>query len=205
MRWIALSYRLGLLALGVVAALGARAQSAAPDAREAFRACDEQAFLALNIARNYLMTNRNRDMVLPHLRSSAMAEAMAQELFDRVDSGEIRHPGQFAADKLFACAGERQLRVGTGRERAALCFTRTDVAFFLHAERERKVVRQQAVANVLKRLALRELYPTALVNSVAEAVYRPAETPDLRRLMGAVAWGCINEQPAAAAAPAASR
>lgn len=196
-RWIS------ALALALGAGAAAHAQPGGT-VHDAFRACDDQAFLALNMARNYLMTDRNREMVLPHLRDNPAAEAMAQELFDRVDRGEIRHPGQFAADTLFRCAGARQLRVGASRERAALCFTRTDVAFFLHTERERKVVRQQAVSNVLKRLSVRELYPTALVNSVAEAVYRPAEPPDLRRLMGAVAWRCINERPAAAAAASAT-
>jgi hypothetical protein len=40
----------------------------------------------------------------------------------------------------------------------------------------------------------------ALINQVAEAVYTPAKAPDLRQLMGSVAWGCIHRPPASAAA-----
>jgi len=170
--------------------------------RQAFRTCDAQAFLALSMARNYLMSGRNKALVAPYLEGSAEGQAMAEELYRRVDAGEIHQPGQFAADVLFRCAQANGLRVGTTRPRAALCFTRTDVPFFMHSERSQHVIRQRAISNVLARLTVRELYPTALVQQVAEAVYAPPELPDLRRLMGAVAWSCINEpRKAAASAP----
>jgi len=194
--------------LGLIACASVHAQAEAPppqatpstEAREAFRACDAQAFLALSMARNYLMTGRNRELVRPHVQGNPLGEAMAEEMYSKGETGQLGHPGQFAADVLFRCAAETKLRVGASRPRVATCFTRTDVAFFMHAERERGVVRQQAVSNVLKRLTVRELYPTALVNSVAEAVYKPAKLPDLQRLMGALAWTCINQPPAAASA-----
>jgi len=173
-------------------------------AHESFRICDAKAFLALNIARNYMMTGRDRQAVLPHLKGDAAAEAMAQEIFGRVDAGGVRHPGEVAADTLFECAGQQKVTVGAPRQQVAVCFTRTDVAFFLHFERSNHVVRQTAVSKVSARLKSRELYPMALINTVAEAVYTPPELPDLRQLMGQVTWGCIN-RPAAAAASAASR
>jgi hypothetical protein len=189
-------------ALGVAAS--ARAQPS-DSARDAFRACDAQAFLALNIARNYLMSDRNRGLVTPHVEGSEIGRAMAEELFDRVDKGEIRHPGQFAADTLFKCARELKLRVGASKEHAAVCFTRTDVAFMFDIERSKGTERQKAVANVSSKLKARTLYPMSLINRVAEAVYKPPKAPDLRQLMGAVAWGCINERAPATAASAASR
>ena len=173
-------------------------------ARDAFRACDAQAFLALNIARNYLMSDRNRALVLPHVEGSEIGRAMAEDLFDRVEKGEIRHPGQFAADTLFKCARDLKLRVGASREHAAVCFTRTDVAFLLDVERSKGIERQRAVANVSGKLKARTLYPMSLIHQVAEAVYTPPKAPDLRQLMGAVAWGCINQRAPTAAASAAS-
>jgi len=113
-----------------------------------------------------------------------------------------QEPGEVAADVLFQCASDYRITVGASRQRAALCFTRTDVAFFLHVERSQKVVRQQAVSKVSKRLASRELYPMALINTVADAVYSPPQLPDLRLLMGQVAWTCIGQQPVAASAAA---
>jgi hypothetical protein len=77
------------------------------------------------------------------------------------------------------------------------------VAFFLHVERSQNVARQQAVSKVRARLTSHELYPVSLINQVAEAVYTPPQLPDLRQLMGRVAWTCINQRPVAA--PPASR
>lgn len=179
---------------------GAESVASAPsvEAREAFRGCDAQAFLVLNIARNYMMTGRNRDTVMPHLRGDASAEALAEEVLGRIDAGQVHHPGELAADTLFRCAAERRIDVGAPRQRVALCFTRTDVAFFLHVERSDHVVRQKAVSKVSARLSSRELYPMALINQVAEAVYSPTQLPDLRQLMGRVAWACIHQRQASA-------
>jgi hypothetical protein len=174
-------------------------------ARNAFRACDAQAFLAHNIARNYLMSDRNRSLVMPHVEGSPIGRAMAEELFDRVDRGEIRHPGEFAADTLFKCAGELKLHVGASREHVAVCFTRTDVAVLLHGARIKGAVRQKAMADVSAKLKLRTLYPMSLIQQVAEAVYTPPKAPDLQQLMGAVAWGCINDRAAGAGASAPER
>ncbi|HSC01171.1 MAG TPA: hypothetical protein VLE45_14735 [Burkholderiaceae bacterium] len=194
---------LAVLATGGTAVAQTQAAVGGTATREAFGVCDARAFLALNIARNYMMTGRNRETVMPHLRGDAAAEAMAEAVLARIDAGAVRHPGEAAADALFECAAEQKISVGASRQRVALCFTRTDVAFFLHVERSQKVVQQQAVSKVRTRLASRELYPAALINSVADAVYTPAQLPDLRQLMGSVAWACIREptQAASAASP----
>jgi hypothetical protein len=197
LRWVAWRW-LATVVLALCASAPVRAQPSAT-ARDAFRACDAQAFLALNIARNYLMSDRNRDLVMPHVEGSPMGQAMAEDLFRRVESGEIKHPGQFAADTLLRCAGELKLRVGATREQAAVCFTRTDVPFLLHAQRSKGTERQKAVSTVSGQLKVRTLYPMALINQVAEAVYKPTQPPELRQLMGAVAWGCINRPPGGAA------
>jgi len=196
--------RVTVLLLALLGAASSHAD-ASDGARNAFKACDAQAFLALNIARNYLMTDRNRSLVMPYVEGSTIGKAMAEDLFARVESGEIRHPGQFAADTLFKCADELKLRVGASRADAAVCFTRTDVVFFLHSQRTNGVKRQPAVSAVTSKLTVRELYPMALINQVAEAVYRPAQVPDLRQLMGTVAWGCIREGTRAAPAASAAR
>jgi len=202
-RWRGNLPHAALVLLCGLAAQAAQAQPAGDAAaRESFQVCDGRAFLALNIARNYMSTGRNRDTVIPHLQGDAAAEAMAEDVLRRIDAGDVRHPGEVAADVLFQCASDYRITVGASRQRAALCFTRTDVAFFLHVERSQKVVRQQAVSKVSKRLASRELYPMALINTVADAVYSPPQLPDLRLLMGQVAWTCIGQQPVAASAAA---
>ena len=197
-----------MLTIGLAASAAVSAQQAANDSRTAFRTCDDRAFLALTMARNYLMTGRNRDMVLPHLNGNQDAEAMADELFRRVEANEIRHPGQFAADVLIQCASDEKLTVGASRSLIATCFVRTDVAFFLHAARADNLTQVEAVRRVSGRLKARDLYPMSLINDVSEIVYRPAQAPELRPLMGAMAWGCIQRRGATSAtrpASAASR
>ncbi|HEU5297358.1 MAG TPA: hypothetical protein VFU71_21450 [Burkholderiaceae bacterium] len=211
-RWLT-AQRLMLLTLGALAAAAASAQPAAAAraqpgvaARAAFQACDAQAFLALNTARNYMMAGRNKELVEPYIKDDPQGRAIADEVYRQVDAGQVHHPGELAADALFKCAAEQTMTVGAPRQQVALCFTRTDIAFFLHLERSKHVVRQSAVPNVLGRLTSRELYPVALVNQVAEAVYAPPELPDLQQVMRAVAWTCINQRPPTVkAAPAASR
>ncbi|HEY6355887.1 MAG TPA: hypothetical protein VIY30_15475 [Burkholderiaceae bacterium] len=202
-RWPIACARALLLVWGVAAGTASQAQpigDAGSASRESFRICDAMAFLALNIARNYMMTGRDRQAVVPHLKGDAAAEAMAEAIFRRVDADEIRHPGEVAADVLFDCAAQQKMSVGASRQQVALCFTRTDIVFFLHTERSNHVVRQTAVSKVQARLKSRELYPAALISSMAEAVYTPPELPDLRQMMGRVAWTCINRPPLAASA-----
>ena len=81
---------------------------------------------------------------------------------------------------------------------------RTDVAFFMHASRADKLTQVQAISRVSGRLESRNLYPMWLIREVSDAVYRPAEAPELRKLMGGVAWGCVQRRGAAPAAPAAA-
>jgi hypothetical protein len=200
--WAALRL-LVLLALGAMAATASRAQPS--DAtRAAFRDCDAKAVLALNIARNYMMGGRNKELVEPYVKDSALGRAMADDIIWRVDAGQLRHPGEVAAEVLFQCAAEQKINVGASRQQVALCFTRTDIAFFLYYERSQHVIRQTAVTKVQQRLRSRELYPAALFNQVADAVYAQPELPELQQLMRAVAWTCINQASAKKAAPAAS-
>jgi hypothetical protein len=185
--WPMACLRAGLLAAVFTAGAASQAQTTSESSKaslESFRICDEKAFLALNIARNYMMTGRDRQAVIPHLKGDAAAEAMAEEILRRVDADEIRHPGEVAADVLFECAAQQKM----------------NVAFFLHFERSNHVVRQTAVTKVQARLKSRELYPAALISTTAEAVYAPPELPDLRLLMGRMAWTCINRPPSAASA-----
>ena len=201
--WPTACLRAMLLLAAVAASAPAQAQATAEGAnasRESFRICDDKAFLALTIARNYMVTGRDRRAVVPHLKGDAAAEAMAEEIFRRVDSEEIRHPGEAAAEVLFECAAQRKMAVGAPRQQVALCFTRTDIVFFLHVERSNHVVRQTAVSKVQARLTSRELYPAALIGAMAEAVYAPPELPDLRQSMSRAAWACINRPPPAASA-----
>ena len=201
-RWPMTCARAALLVWGVAAGAASQAQTAgqASDvvSRESFRICDAKAFLALNIARNYLVTGRNRQSVLPYLNGDAAAEALAEEMFRRVDAGEVRHPGQAAADVLFECAAQQKMTVGAPRAAGRAV---------LHAHRHRlpsarrAQQRRRAPAGGVEGAGATEVargVPDGAHQHRGRSRLRAAQIPDVRQLMGSVAWGCINRPPSAA-------
>lgn len=184
-----------LAAIWMPAWVGAQApvgDAAAPQSA-AFRTCDTEGFMALNIARTYMVGGHKRDDVLPYVRGSAAGERLALELFERVDKGEVKHYADFAAAKLQECAVREGLDLQEPASKARICYARTDIAFFLDLDRQTGADRQSAEANTLARLKNREVYSPGLVQAVAGAVYARGGTPeDLRRVMGMVFWTCLN-------------
>jgi hypothetical protein len=200
-RWAICSARRAGAAL-VLALTSAHAAAQAPSeqAQQAFKLCDARTFVALNLARIYLREGRDAEATLAPVKDSDWGRATVKELIRRVDAGELRHPAEFAADVLYQCAIRERLAVGRSKVTAQVCLARSDIAYELHAHRVQGLVRQEAIARTTQRLTPRELYPTGLVNVVAEAVYAPAQPPDLRALASQVLWGCIRSAPRAASA-----
>lgn len=178
----------------------AHAQSASPQ-QAAFRLCDARAFVALNMARTYLHDGKNRQQVLDAVKGNEWGSALAQELFRREESGQLRHHAEFAADVLVQCAINERVDVGATKPAVQLCFARSDIAHHLHNDRSAGLVRQEAVARTSAWLEPRSVYPTALVNAVAESIYAPVEPPSLRQAVGQMFWSCVRSaRPAAASA-----
>ncbi len=169
-------------------------------AQAAFRLCNARTFVAMTIARNYLSdTTKNKQAVLGAVKDHPWGKTLAQQLFRRDEAGELKHPAEFAADVLYQCAITESLSVGAPKNVARVCLARSDIAFYLHGDRAQGLVRQAAVARTTARLLPREMYPTALVNATADAVYAPKELPDLRAISERMLWACINSRPASAA------
>src|SRR3954469_4532705 len=129
---------LAFAALSIPAFVAAQAPpaGASPKAVAAFRTCDAEGFMALNIGRNYMLGKRDRENVLPYVRGSAFAQALAYELFDRVDKGEIQHYADFATEKLQDCALREGMDLQVSMTKARTCYARTDIPFFLHGDLE---------------------------------------------------------------------
>ena len=188
-----------LAAIWMPALVGAQAPAGDAPAQPsaAFRTCDTEGFMALNIARTYMAGGRKRDDVLPYVRGSAVGEGLALELFERVDKGEVKHYADFAAGKLQECAVREGMDLQEPAGKARICYARTDIAFFLDLDRQEGADRQSAEAKTSVRLKNREVYPSGLIQAVAEAVYAGRGAPeDLRRIMGTVFWTCFNKDAA---------
>ena len=134
------------------------------------------------------------DDVLPFVSGSAVGEALALELFERVDKGEVKHYADFAAGKLLECAVREGMNLQEPAWKARICYARTDIAFFLDLDRQTGADRESAEAKTSARLKNREVYPSGLIQAVAESVYARGGSPeDLRRVMGTVFWTCFNK------------
>ena len=185
-----------LAAIWMPALVGAQAPAGDAPAQPsaAFRTCDTEGFMALNIARTYMAGGRKRDDVLPFVSGSAVGEALALELFERVDKGEVKHYADFAAGKLLECAVREGMNLQEPAWKARICYARTDIAFFLDLDRQTGADRESAEAKTSARLKNREVYPSGLIQAVAESVYARGGSPeDLRRVMGTVFWTCFNK------------
>jgi hypothetical protein len=181
-----------------------RPAAPASAAQAAFRLCDSRTFVASSMARTYLYEGRDRQKVIALVNNDNWARPLAENLMRRVDASEIKHPAQFAAEILFQCAITEAIQVGASRTEVQVCLARTDIAAELHAARLQGTSRVQAVARTRGRLKPPELYPPAMVDTVADIVYSAKTMPSLRALSSEVLWGCLAARPRTPA-PAASR
>lgn len=202
------------LPLFASAALLSMALSALPaqakDSHIGFQVCDAEGAMALHMARNYIMSGKKRESVLKHVGEDAQGMAMANALFSKVDSGEIKHHAQFAAESLLACAQREQLALNKSVGQTRVCYARVDMPFYLHLAKEQGLDKAAAIQKVSGQLSERTLYPSELISLLAERIYPDAAFEQTRKLMGTVFWSCMFNQewtakaahPAAAPAPA---
>jgi hypothetical protein len=163
--------------------------SAASDAT--FKLCESEAFMSLNMARNYLLGGKKREAVTPYIGNSAFDQELSAELFRRVDSGEIVHHAQFATEKLYDCAAREGANLDQVRTVTKACFAKVDLPFFLYLAKEEGLGKTEAIARVERQLTDRELYPSALASTVAERIYLAPDIRQVQRTMRALFWSCM--------------
>ncbi len=179
------------LALLVLLLLAATASAQSTSSNASFKLCESEAFLSLNVARNYLLFGRQRENVLPYLSKAQFDQDLAQELFRRVEANEIRHHAQFAAEKLAACAMRTGQEFSRPKFVVESCFAKVDIPFFLFNSLEEKASKEDAVANAEKLLPNRDSYPAALIREVAERLYPSATLEQTQRTMRSLFWNCV--------------
>ncbi|HQD85008.1 MAG TPA: hypothetical protein PK929_18355, partial [Quisquiliibacterium sp.] len=111
-----------------------------------FRLCETEGFLALNAGRQYmLLTKRDKAEVLSYLGRTPDPEArqIVEKMFEGVDSGQIRHYADYAADTLTACTQRERLATESTREDKRLCFAQTDIAFFIMVDKSMSATEEQ--------------------------------------------------------------
>jgi hypothetical protein len=172
------------------------------EAQRVFKLCDARAYAAMGMARTYLGNGRDKAPVREMVKDNTWGTQAAETLFRLADAGKLKHHAEFAADVLVQCAVVHSVPVGAPKSQVGVCLARTDVAYLLHADRKQGLVRQEAISRAAARLKPREVYPTALLNGVAEAIYVPKEPPDLRALSSRMLWTCIRARPQPSASAA---
>ena len=160
-------------------------------AKASFDICESEAFLSLSISRQYFLSGKKRDAVLPYIGPSKFDQELASELFRRVDSGEIKHYATFAAEKLYSCAMREGAQLATPRAVAENCFAKVDIPFFLFLAQENHLGKTEAIARVEKQLKDREQFPSKLIELVAEDMYSSPTSEQFQRTQRKVFWNCM--------------
>ena len=154
----------------------------------AFQFCTDQAIFALNISRQYLLSNKNRNWVVPYIGKGTEDLKFAEEMFDRVDSGDIKHHAEYATEQLYTCAYKKGMGLSVPRETARQCFAKVDVPYFLYIAKEQGKEKERALAEVIERFPE---YPADAISKVADGVFPNQTYAEYRRMSEAVFWLCM--------------
>ena len=95
-----------------------------------YRQCEAEGFDALHMARLYLLNGHKRDAILELAGEDQDRLKVANELFEKVGSGEIKNHVDFAIDHFFGCLDKEQIQLKQSRAYARLCYARVDIPFF---------------------------------------------------------------------------
>lgn len=156
-----------------------------------FKTCESESFLALSVARNYLLGGKKKEAVTPYLSDSAFDQALAEQLFRQADAGEVKHHSQFAADKLLACASREGVAVEQTRASVEACFVKVDIPFFLYLGKEEGLSKSDAIAKVERIFPDRDTLPSSLIAAVAERVFAASGVQQVQRTSRALFWSCM--------------
>jgi len=155
-----------------------------------FKTCESESFLALSVARNYLLGGK-KEAVTPYLSDSAFDQALAEQLFRQAEAGELKHHSQFAADKLLACASREGVALEQTKTTVEACFVKVDVPFFLYLGKEEGLSKSDAIAKVERTLPDRNTFPSPLIAAVAERVFAASSVQQVQRSSRAMFWSCM--------------
>lgn len=156
-----------------------------------FLICDAEGSTALAAGRTYFLNGKKKESVLSYVRSSGLDQNLAQELFQRVGTGEIIHYADFAVDKLYSCAEREGLTIGKPKEKARICYARVDIPFFLYLFMKEGINKKGAIDKTVATLKNRSVYPESLITAVADGIYPSASLKESHKIMGTVFWTCL--------------
>jgi hypothetical protein len=186
----------GLVATALLVSAYAEEPSppASPDdvaERRAFLVCDSEGGLALAIARNYFLSGRKEEQVLPYVGDKQPGLGLAQKLFRESAAGKVSHHADFATEVLFECASREGLALDKPNALVRMCFARVDIPFFLQTLRRRGVEKGEAITRLETMLKDRDIYPESMIQATAQSVYSDDAGSDANKLMGTVFWSCV--------------
>jgi hypothetical protein len=161
-----------------------------------FKLCESESFMALHMARNYmLISKRDKSAVLNYIsRDDKYANAVAEEIFSGVDSGKIRHYADYAADRLLKCSQEQGMPITKSQDLLRMCFARVDIPFLLSAFKDQGLAKSEAINRATTALKDERQYPKPLITAVASQMYAPGQQASADRHMKQLFWSCTFSQ-----------
>lgn len=176
----------------VAPAMSSQASTQQTTEENKFHLCESESFMALHMARNYmLISKRDKSAVLNYIsRDDKYANAVAEDIFTGVDSGKVKHYADYAADKLLKCSKDQGMPLAKSRDQLRVCFARVDIPFLLSAFKEQGLAKSEAISKATAALKNESQYPKALINTVASQMYAPGPQGSADRHMKQLFWSC---------------
>lgn len=159
----------------------------------AFLLCEAEAFVAHDAARQTLLFEQGQEAMLANAKGDASLTRLINEIFRQIREEGLKEHAKFGSAQFFQCVDREQLPVARNPGGAAVCLARTDMVFFLNADRQRGKTAEEASQNLRNTLrgASAAVYPPDLVDQLTPMAYRIQNEDDHYELRQFVFETCL--------------
>lgn len=140
----------------------------------AFLLCEAEALVAHDAARQTLLFDQGQEDMLANAKGDASMTRLINEIFRQIREEGLKEHAKFASAQFYQCVEREQLPVVRNPGGAAVCLARTDLVFFLNADRQRGKTPEQANESLKDyvRSASQAVYPPELIDQLTPMAYR---------------------------------
>lgn len=157
-----------------------------------FLLCEAEGLVAHDAARQALLFDQSQADMLTNAQGDASLTALINEIFRQAREEGLKEHAKFGAAQFYRCV-EREGLTQVRNPNATICLARTDLVFFLNADRIRGKTPEEANQGLKKYLqnTSQAVYPPALVDQLTPMVYRIQNEDDHYDLRQFVFQTCL--------------
>lgn len=158
-----------------------------------FTYCELEAFVAHDAARQTLLFGQGQEAMLANAKGDASLTQLINEIFRQVKEEGLEDHARFASAQFYQCVDREKLSLPRNPGGAAVCLARTDIVFFLNADRQRGKSPEEANQRLKDTLrsASQTVYPHDLIDQLTPMAYRIQNEDDHYELRRFVFETCL--------------